>query len=63
MNTPWHMVEHNWEETSLYDSTGRRVCRFSIHDLGDVTESNQERYEALLRQKVLFVLDVINNRS
>ena len=60
MNTPWQIVEHSWEATSLYDAKGNRVCTFSLHDLGEVTESNQEQLEAKQRQRVLSVLNAVN---
>lgn len=42
---PWHIVEHNWEETGIYPEIGSRLAVCEID--GAVTEDTQEHYEAI----------------
>jgi hypothetical protein len=43
-HTPWKVVAHNWQNTSIYDAEGHVVCSLDLEDWG-VTEDNQDALE------------------
>lgn len=57
---PFTSIDHNWEETTIYDCNQTPFCLFNIHDLGTVTEENQEEMEKLLHERVERVLELLN---
>lgn len=60
MKLPVKSVEHNWEETSIYDADMNHICTFNIHSFGEVDEDNQEEYESHMAHLVAFVVNAIN---
>jgi hypothetical protein len=57
------VIEHSWEETSIVGRSGKTLCRFSIHDLGRVTENNQGNLESVQQERVSMVLNAINSHT
>lgn len=49
IKAPWRIVEHNWEETSVYDADGDVVCSITISI--EVTEETQDHYEQIAYEK------------
>lgn len=42
---PWHVVGHNWQNTTIYDVDKTPICKMDLEDW-DVTEDNQDELEA-----------------
>lgn len=59
----YKVIEHSWEDTSIVGRSGKTLCRFSIHDLGRVTESNQDNLESVQQERVSMVLNAVNSHA
>jgi hypothetical protein len=46
---PWRIVEHSWEESSVYDAETDTICNIKID--WDVTEETQAHYEQIVADK------------
>jgi hypothetical protein len=46
---PFRIVEHSWEETSVYDAEGDVLCNIRISD--NATEETQDYYEQITAAK------------
>ena len=46
---PWEVVDHNWEESSIYDADKDCVC--SIRISFEVTEETQDHFEQITADK------------
>ena len=61
LKTPYRIVEHSWEETSIYNANGNRVCLFNINDFGNVTEENQDELEDAMGKEIDAIVHALNN--
>lgn len=60
--TPWAMVAHSWEETSVIQTgSGKTVCALRIDGLVD--EDTQDHYEAIMKEDAAFIVKACNNHD
>ena len=62
-NLPWKVVYHSWQHATIYDNQDKAVCRFDLEDLDEITEDNQEAYEAIQKDHIEWILDSVNHNA
>lgn len=57
---PWTVVEHSWQESSVYDSTGEPVCRLRVNEDHVADDDTADAATALMNLDAALIVRAVN---